>query len=88
MVFPEFMLNDLGYRLLRADRAMDAVAVFRLNAEAYPGSGNGHDSLAEALLATGDTVAAIASYRRSVELEPANDNAVRRLRELGGRRAR
>lgn len=52
----ESALNAFGYSLLRKDPAEAAIQVFRWNAEAHPLSHNVHDSLAEALLASGDHV--------------------------------
>jgi tetratricopeptide (TPR) repeat protein len=81
--FSEPQLNRIGYRLLRSDRAMQAIEIFRLNAERFPLSSNVYDSLGEAYMAAGDHARAIESYRRSLELDPANDNAVEMLRRLG-----
>ncbi len=76
-------VNLLGYRYLQAGQLDAAVAVFELNAEAFPGSWNVHDSLGEACAARGDTARAIALYRRSLELNPANDNGRAALERLG-----
>ena len=81
--FDERLLNVLGYRMLERGRAADAVALFRANAELYPRSANVHDSLGEALAAAGDREGAVASYRRSLQLDPGNRNAVEQLRRLG-----
>lgn len=80
----ESEMNALGYYLLNARAAVDAaVAVFQLNAEAFPKSANVHDSLGEAYLASGDKERAARSYRRSLELDPNNKNAQDVLRKLG-----
>ena len=81
-VFDERALNELGYRLLRKDRNADAIAIFQLNAEEYPKSGNVYDSLAEALAKDGQKEQAIANYRKSLELDPKNENATAKLKEL------
>lgn len=83
--FGERSLNAVGYELLGEGKAADAVAVFRLNAEQFPESGNVWDSLGEGLLAAGEREAAIESYERSLELDPENDNAREKLREIRGR---
>lgn len=72
----EAEVNSLGYGLLRRTRLADAVRVLRLNAERFPASANAHDSYGEALLASGDTAAATASYRRAAELGGENAAAV------------
>lgn len=81
-VFPEFLLNRLGYTLLRGDRIEPAIAVFRLNVEAYPEAFNVYDSLGEAYMVRGDVDLAIENYERSLELNPGNANAVEKLKEL------
>ena len=80
--FEEFRLNTMGYQLLGRDRADDAIAIFKLNVEAFPRSGNVHDSLGEAYLKAGQKDLAMASYRRSLELNPSNQNARDILKKL------
>ncbi len=85
---PELYLNEdfvnaWGYRLLRSKRIVAARGIFAWNASAYPQSWNAHDSLAEALAASGDKAGAIAEYRRSLELNPANDNGREMIDRLG-----
>ncbi len=82
-LFQEATLNNLGYRLIQKGRVKDAVEVFRLNTEAYPQSFNTFDSLAEAYMLSGDRELAIQNYRRSLELNPKNTNAVPMLERLG-----
>jgi hypothetical protein len=79
--FSERSLNRLGYQLLDED-AEAATAIFRLNAEQYPDSGNVWDSLAEAYLKSGRSEVAGVYYRKALELDPENTNAVEKLREL------
>jgi len=80
--FEERALNRLGYLLLGKDRNADAIAIFKLNAEEYPKSGNVYDSLAEAYAKDGQKQQAIANYRKSLELDPKNQNAASKLKEL------
>lgn len=75
-------LNALGYEFLYATELEWAVAIFSMNAEAFPHSWNVHDSLGEALVKAGERELAIESYRRSLELNPGNDNGREILREL------
>lgn len=84
--YSERVLNRLGYKLL-GDRLVDeAIAVLRLNVEAYPDAANPYDSLGEAYMTRGDRDLAIANYRRSLELDPANANAAAMLERLGAPR--
>lgn len=80
--FGEPALNQLGYMLLEKDRNTDAIVIFNLNVEEYPKSGNVYDSLAEAYAKDGQKQQAIANYRKSLELDPKNQNAVNKLKEL------
>ncbi|MDD4050960.1 MAG: MBL fold metallo-hydrolase [candidate division Zixibacteria bacterium] len=83
--FGENGLNALGYQLLARNMIDDAVAIFLLNTGAYPNSFNVYDSYGEALLAKGDTALAITNYRKSLELNPDNTNAVQVLTRLGAK---
>jgi CubicO group peptidase (beta-lactamase class C family) len=79
----ESEMNSLGYHLLYTRKAVDvAVAVFRLNVEAFPTSANAYDSLGEAYMVKGDKELAIRNYQRSLELNPQNTNAVEMLKKL------
>lgn len=78
----EGALNDWGGRLLQDGETARAVAVFQLNATLFPASANTHDSLAEAFEVAGAPARAIASYRRSLELDASNTHARERLAAL------
>jgi CubicO group peptidase (beta-lactamase class C family) len=80
--FSEPEINRLGYTLLRSNRIADAVDVFRFNAETNPQSWNVYDSLAEAYAAHGDRELAITNYKKSIELNPKNQNAIDLLKRL------
>ena len=84
--FDEAQLNTLGYQLLQRSMIEEAIAVFRLNVESYPGAPNTHDSLGEAYAEAGEIDLAIASYERCLELAPYNANAVFMLKQLRGDR--
>jgi hypothetical protein len=81
--FDESELNTLGYQLLHANKFKEAIRIFELNVEAFPQSGDAYDSLGEGYLDDGDKAEAIASYRKSLELNPKNRNAVQTLEQLG-----
>ncbi len=72
-------LNAWAYKLREQGQPEQALAILRLNVADHPGSWNAHDSLAEALEATGDRAGAITHYRRSLKLNAGNGNAVERL---------
>ncbi|MCH8620521.1 DUF2306 domain-containing protein [Undibacterium sp. TS12] len=75
-------INRLGYRLITAQKYQDAIRILQLNVDAYPQSGNAHDSLAEAYMLAGDKARAVAHYQQSLRLKPDNDNAVAMLKKL------
>ena len=83
LFFDENEFNLLGYRLLGESRVDDAIAVFGLNVERFPGSWNVYDSLGEAYAVKGDRERAVELYRRSLELNPGNTNGVQALERLG-----
>ncbi len=83
--FDEDELNTLGYGLLQKKDFKGAIRVFSLNTEAYPKSGNTWDSLGEAYMDSGDRADAIADYRKSLSINPGNQNAREMLEKLGAK---
>jgi CubicO group peptidase (beta-lactamase class C family) len=81
-VVSETRLNDLGYSLLQQKKVAEAITVFKVNADLYPQSANVYDSLAEAYMTNGEKQLAIANYKKSVELNPQNTNAMGMLKKL------
>lgn len=80
----EWELNSLAYTLMRGGQDMNGVLkLLQHNAELYPESGNVYDSLGEAYMTMGQKEPAIANYRKSLEKDPGNTNAVAKLKELG-----
>ena len=78
-------LNTLGYRLLGAGQIADAVKVFEANVQLYPDDANAYDSLGEGQMAAGNTKAAIENYRKSLAMDPKNENAKKMLLKLEGK---
>lgn len=78
----EAELNRIGYGLLNQEKFADAIAVFRLNVDVYPESANVYDSYAEALMKSGQTESAILNYKKSLALNPENNNAREMLQVL------
>jgi CubicO group peptidase (beta-lactamase class C family) len=79
---PELEMNDWGYRLLTNGKPKQALEIFKLIVSLYPESGNAYDSLADGYDVNGDRALAIQNYKRSLELDPKNTNAVKRLKKL------
>jgi CubicO group peptidase (beta-lactamase class C family) len=80
--FAESELNTLGYQLVAAKKLKEAIEVFKLNVEAYPQAANPYDSLGEAYLMAGERGLALQNYRKAVELNPQNTNAVAIIKNL------
>jgi len=59
-----------------------AVEVFKMNVAMNPQSANAYDSLGEAYMRIGDKKEAIKNYKKSLDLNPDNNNAKQMLREL------
>jgi hypothetical protein len=81
VLFPEANMNYAGYRMLQGGRTAEAVALFRMNADAYPQSANCWDSLAEAYMANGDNDLALECVERLIETLPNDSNLTPELRE-------
>lgn len=86
-IFNANELNRLGYSLLHKGRVLDAIALWELNAREYPDDWNVHDSLGDGYAAAGADHAdkAIASFRRSLALNPSNSHAQEMIVRLQGR---
>jgi CubicO group peptidase (beta-lactamase class C family) len=80
--FAEPELNNLGYQLLRSGKTKEAIEIFKLNVEAYPQGFNTYDSLGEAYMAANQRELAVQNYKKSLELNPNNTNAVDVLKRL------
>jgi len=79
----EGMLNTLGLRLsFDSLKAKQGINVFLLALHIYPESANLYDSLAEAYFYNKDYQNAIANFKKSLALNPENQNAINRLKEL------
>ena len=79
----EMMINGLGYEFLGNEDFKMAIAVFRFNAAQFPESSNVYDSLGEAYKESGNQELAVKNYKKSLELDPGNENAKQMLAELG-----
>lgn len=76
-------INELGYQYVNNKKVDEGLALFKFNAEINPKSSNVYDSLGQLYLAVSDTVKAIENYKKSVALDPNNDNAIKILTNLG-----
>ncbi len=77
------MLNMLGFRMsVNPSMKNEGINVLLLALHIYPKSANLYDSLAEAYLYKKDFQNAISSFKKSLELDPENQNAIDKLKRL------
>jgi tetratricopeptide (TPR) repeat protein len=79
----EWSINELGYHYLNQDNKPLAIAILKFNTWQYPQSANVYDSLGEAYYMARMEDLAIQNYRKSLELNPKNQNARIMLSKLG-----
>jgi tetratricopeptide (TPR) repeat protein len=77
-----YELNSLGNQLLEKDMIKEAIEIFKLNIIEYPDVSNTYDSLAEAYMIDRNKELAIKYYRKSLELNPDNNNAKNMIEKL------
>lgn len=80
--FNEYAMNSVGYGLMRKGHLSEALQVLLLNSEQYPTSSNVYDSLGEAYMKLGKEELAIFNYKKSLDLNSENKNAVQMLKKL------
>jgi hypothetical protein len=81
--FGEASLNIAAFRLGRAGRFAEAVALLDLNEELYPGSSGLAVFRGNITLMRGDTAAAAAAFREAIRRDSTNAEARGRLRTIG-----
>ncbi len=80
---PEGNLNTLGLQLVfNPNTSEQGVNIFLLATKLYPNSANLFDSLAEGYLFVGSKDKAIENFKKSLELNSQNQNAIDRLKQL------
>ncbi len=81
-LFPESALNLYGYERLQANKAAEAIEIFKINVAAYPASPNVYDSLGDAYVAAGNRELAIQASRKALEVLDATPNLNEQFRKL------
>ena len=84
---PDFKLDETdvllwAYDLMAENHLPEATDLFKLDVQVFPGSWNAYDSLGEAYMNAGQKQLAIDNYKKSLELNPANDNSKEKLKVL------
>lgn len=80
--FDHNQLELLGHLLVERGRFRDAIKIFQLNAQTYPGEGSAFDALGEADCVVGDLSAARLAFRRAAQLDSTDTTPVEMLRRL------
>ncbi len=75
-------LLALGYELMENNETEQAIKAFECAVLEYPESDRAYYFLGEAFLKNGDTQKAIENYRKSLELNPKNDNTREMLKKI------
>ncbi|MBN2017411.1 MAG: serine hydrolase [Candidatus Cloacimonetes bacterium] len=75
-------LNNLGYYYLNNQKFEEAKVVLNLNIEMFPSDANVYDSYGEALMLNGEYELAIKNYKKSIELDPNNENGKQMLKYI------
>jgi hypothetical protein len=75
-------INMLGYEFLGEQKTALAISVLKFNTEKFPESSNVWDSLGEAYMINGDKELAISNYKKSLELNPENENAKQMIAKM------
>ncbi|MFH1195657.1 MAG: tetratricopeptide repeat protein, partial [bacterium] len=75
-------LNTVGYKLIEEGDIQMAINFFRLNVKLFPDDANAYDSLGEAYMISGKKESAIENYKKSLEMDPSNTNAIKKIKLL------
>jgi hypothetical protein len=77
-----FNVNVMGYDFMEQNKMEEARAAFELNVAIFPNSFGAWDSYAEYHMRNRDYPAARKIYKKSLELNPGNQNAVKMIEQL------
>lgn len=78
----EEAINNFGYTLMNKNLYEEALKVLELNTKLYPSAFNTFDSYGEILLKMNKRKAALKAYKKSLLLNPKNENAAEMIKKL------
>ena len=78
----ESSLDQVGHTLLESGNTLDAIEVFKANAQNYPKSPDVYASLGEAYVRSGQKQLALENYEKSFALAPDNKDTVEAIKKL------
>ena len=77
--------NSIGFKLLKAKKMEEAYKVFKLNETNYPDSWSVYQGLGETYRLMGQKELALLNYKKSLKLNPNNEDSLRAITRLGGK---
>ncbi len=80
-LFPEAMVNIMGYEHLQAGETQAAIEIFKLNVAGYPESPNTYDSLSDGYIAAGQKDLARENVKKALELLPGDTKDPKAFRD-------
>jgi tetratricopeptide (TPR) repeat protein len=81
-VFEEWVIKNVGMHYLAGGKLAEAIAVFKLNTEENPNSGDAYADLAAAWLKKGDVQLAVENYEKALAKNPGNKRIEAAVKEL------
>ncbi|MEM0517117.1 serine hydrolase [Aequorivita flava] len=75
-------LNQLGYKLIEKHQIEKAIKIFKLYISEFPNLANAYDSMGEAYYLNGNNNLALINYKKSLELNPNNTNAIEMIKKI------
>src|SRR5262249_38290614 len=82
VLFPEGIVNLIGYEHLQSGDNQGAIEILKLNATAFPNSANVYDSLSDAYLADGQKDLAKQNAEKALEVLASDTSAPEERRKL------
>jgi len=76
------VLNLMGYDLLENKQNAQAIIVFQLQTQEFPGDWDSFDSMGDGYAAIGDTANAITNYRKAFEMNASDTISKAKMMEL------
>jgi tetratricopeptide (TPR) repeat protein len=71
-----------GDDLINDNALSEAISLLKFEVQIYPDTSSGHASLSEAYMKSGQKQLAIENYKKALEINPENNDAKEKLKEL------
>lgn len=83
--YSDEQFNDIGFQLLKARKTEEAFKLFKLNECNYPDSWSVYHGLGETYRLMGQKQLALTNYKKSLQLNPNNEESLRAIARLSGK---